>query len=47
VAAAVEVLAEIGQPDVLPALASCAERFAGDEFLAFSLKVAVERIGRP
>ena len=47
VAAAVEVLAEIGQPAVLPALAACAERFAGDGFLLFSIKVAADRIGRP
>jgi HEAT repeat protein len=47
VAAAVEVLAEIGRPEVLPALAGCAERFAGDGFLVFSIKVAADRIGRP
>jgi HEAT repeat protein len=47
VAAAVEVLAEIGRPEVLPALMACAERFAGDGFLLFSIKVAAERIGRP
>ena len=46
-AAAVEVLAEIGRPEVLPALARCAERFADDPFLAFSIKVATDRIGRP
>ena len=46
-AAAVEVLAEIGRPEVLPALDACAERFAGDGFLLFSIKVAAERIGRP
>jgi HEAT repeat protein len=46
-AAAVEVLAEIGRPEVLPALTTCAERFAGDGFLLFSIKVAAERIGRP
>jgi len=46
-AAAVEVLAEIGRPEVLPALEACAERFAGDGFLLFSIKVAAERIGRP
>ena len=47
VAAAVEVLAEIGRPAVLPALASCAERFAADGFLVFSIKVAADRIGPP
>lgn len=46
-AAAVEVLAEIGRPEVLPALSRCAERFAQDSFLAFSIKVATARIGRP
>ena len=46
-AAAVEVLAEIGRPEVLPALDACAARFAGDGFLLFSIKVAAERIGRP
>jgi len=46
-AAAVEVLAEIGRPEVLPALASCAERFAGDGFLQFSIKEAADRIGQP
>ena len=44
-AAAVEVLAEIGRPEALPALARCAERFAGDPFLAFGIKVATDRIG--
>jgi len=46
-AAAVEVLAETGRPEALPALARCAERFAGDSFLAFSIKVATDRIGEP
>jgi HEAT repeat protein len=46
-AAAVEVLAEIGRPAVLPALDACAARFADDEFLLFSIKVAADRIGRP
>jgi hypothetical protein len=47
VAAAVEVLAEIGRPEVLPALNACAARFADDGFLRFSIEVAAERIGRP
>jgi HEAT repeat protein len=46
-AAAVEVLAEIGGAGALPILARCAERFAGDPFLAFSVKVATDRIGGP
>jgi HEAT repeat protein len=43
-AAAVEVLAEVGRPEALPFLARCGSRFAGDPFMAFSLKVATERI---
>jgi HEAT repeat protein len=46
-AAAVEVLAEIGRPEALPALARCGSRFAGDPFMTFSLKVATERIAAP
>jgi HEAT repeat protein len=44
-AAAIEVLAEIGGVDALPALARCAERFADQPFLVFSSRVAAERIG--
>ncbi len=44
-AAAIEVLAEIGGPDALPALARCKGRFADQPFLAFSVAVAAERIG--
>lgn len=43
-AAAIEVLAEIGQPKALPSLARCGTRFSGDPFITFSLKVATERI---
>jgi HEAT repeat protein len=46
-AAAIEVLAEIGRPEALPALARCAGRFAGDSFLAFSVRIATDRIGGP
>jgi HEAT repeat protein len=46
-AAAIEVLAEIGNREALPALARGAERFAADPFLSFSIKVATDRIGRP
>jgi len=46
-AAAVEVLAEIGRPEVLPSLTRCATRFDGDPFIAFSIKVAIERIVAP
>jgi HEAT repeat protein len=44
-AAAVEVLAETGGPDVLPLLEQCATRFPGDPFLAFAIRVASERVG--
>ena len=44
-AAAVEVLAETGGPDILPLLAQCAARFPGDPFLAFAIRVAGERLG--
>jgi HEAT repeat protein len=43
-AAAVEVLAEIGGPDVLPALARCEARFRTTPFLVFSIKIAADRI---
>jgi HEAT repeat protein len=44
-ASAVEVLAEIGEPPALDALARCAARFSAEPFLVFSIKVASERIG--
>jgi HEAT repeat protein len=44
-ASAIEVLAEIGGPEALPALARCGERFRATPFLSFSIKVAAERIG--
>lgn len=44
-AAAVDVLAEIGGAEALPTLHSCAERFAAEPFLVFSIRVAIERIG--
>jgi len=44
-AAAVEVLAEVGGPELLPVLAECAARFPDDPFLAFAVQVASERIG--
>jgi HEAT repeat protein len=43
-AGAVDALAEIGSPEALPVLARCAERFRATPFLAFSIKVAVDRI---
>ena len=42
--AAVDVLAETGLQECLPALARCAARFPDDPFLAFSIKIARERI---
>jgi HEAT repeat protein len=46
-AAAVDVVAEIGDATILPALARCAERFSGEPFLVFAVKVASDRIGPP
>ncbi len=43
-AAAVEVLAEIGDVQALPTLGRCAARFPNDPFLAFAIKVAADRI---
>lgn len=43
-AAAIEVLAEVGTPAALPALAQCAQRFAQAPFVTFAVKVAVDRI---
>jgi HEAT repeat protein len=42
--AAVDVLAETGVQECLPALARCVARFPNDPFLAFSIKVARQRI---
>lgn len=43
-AAAVDVLAEIGEPDALPCLEACAARFGDETFLAFAVRIAMERI---
>ena len=43
-AAAVEVLAEVGTPEVLPALEACAARFPAEPFLAFATRAAADRI---
>ncbi len=43
-AAAVEALAEIGGAEALPALTRCAERFRTTPFLAFSIKIVVDRL---
>ena len=43
-AAAVEVLAEIGEAAALPALERCAQRFGDAPFLAFSIQMAIDRV---
>ena len=43
-AAAIEVLAEVGDQAALPTLARCAQRFPQVPFLAFAIKLATERI---
>lgn len=43
-AAAIEVLAEVGTRDALPALAHCAERFRDIPFLTFAVTTASARI---
>jgi HEAT repeat protein len=46
-AAAVDVLAEIGGPPAVAALRDCADRFPGEAFLGFAIKMAIQRIGNP
>ena len=43
--AAVEALSEVGDATALPVLQRCAERFAAEEFLLFSIRIASDRIG--
>lgn len=43
-AAAIDVLAEVGGPDALPALDRCAARFPDEPFLVFAIRVAGDRI---
>ena len=43
-AAAIDVLAEVGTRDAVPALQACAERFAGTPFLPFAVSIAIARI---
>ena len=43
-AAAIDVLADIGDAAALPFLEQCAMRFSDAPFLAFAVKVAIERI---
>lgn len=44
VAAAIEVVAEVGTPDAVPALQAAVRRFSQDPFLGFAADVAIERI---
>jgi hypothetical protein len=44
VGAAVEVLSEVGGAEAVPALEACATRFAGDPFLPFAIKIAIDRL---
>lgn len=44
-AAAVDVLAEIDGPQAAPALLRCAERFPDEPFVAFSVRMALRRLG--
>lgn len=43
-AAAVETLAEIGEPSALPALVRCADRFRATPFLEFSISIVIDRV---
>jgi HEAT repeat protein len=43
-AAAIEVLAEVGEAPALPVLARCATRFRDTPFLTFAIQVATDRI---
>jgi HEAT repeat protein len=43
-AAALDVLAEVGQSEALPVLAACALRFQDTPFLAFAFQVTADRI---
>jgi HEAT repeat protein len=45
-AAAIEVLAEIGNVDAVEALARCAVRFPDDPFLVFAIRAASERLSQ-
>jgi HEAT repeat protein len=44
VGAALEVLAEVGGPEALPALQQAKRRFADDPYIGFSADLAIERI---
>jgi HEAT repeat protein len=45
--AALEVLAEVGEPSAVPALDRCAGRFPDEPFLLFSARLAAQRITGP
>jgi HEAT repeat protein len=47
VGAAIEVLAEVGQPEHVPALRAARQRFASDAFIGFATDMAIERIESP
>jgi len=47
VAAAIEVLAEVGSPSDIKALRAAQQRFAGDAFIGFAADMAIERIEAP
>jgi HEAT repeat protein len=47
VGAALDVLAEVGSIESLPAVRAAALRFADDAYIAFAVGVAIERIGTP
>lgn len=44
VAAAIEVVAEVGTPEAVPALQAAVLRFSSDPFLGFAADMAIERI---
>ena len=46
-AAAVDVLAEVGEASAVPALLHCADRFPSDPFLSFAIKQVIERLRPP
>jgi len=47
VGAALEVMAEVGSAQSLPALRESARRFADDAYIGFAVNLAIERIGSP
>jgi HEAT repeat protein len=44
-AAAVDVLAEVGRPEMADELRAVANRFPGQPFFAFAVRAAIKRIG--